>query len=109
MIGILFSFGSDVIEIRVDGSNLYFRSSQFGSQFAPLDGLEFNKFGVIKEFPDLAGDEEWKAKAIDRFRAKIALLKNDDEKANYLIEDLKKFGYVPVAKQKQGFRMEKIK
>ena len=70
--------------------------------------MNISKEGVEKEFPDLEGDVEWRKKAIERFKKKIFDFKTEEERAEYIIEDLRKFGYIPERKQKEGFRPEKI-
>ena len=49
----------------------------------------------------------WKEEAIRRFKEKIALFKTEKEKANYIIEDLKDYGYVLRLVKRRGFRPEK--
>lgn len=109
MIGVIFTFGTEVIEVRIDGKNLSFRNSAYGSQFASFEGIKLNQIGVEKEFPDLVGDEAWKEKATQRFKDKINSFSSEEEIATYIIEDLRNFGYIPKYKQKNGFRVEKIK
>lgn len=106
MIGLIFQFGGELVETRIDGTNVFFRTSSYGSQFVPIDSLYFSKEGVIKEFPDLEGDELWKVKAIERLKAEIKKCHTENKIADYLISDLSKHGYIPKYKQRQGFRVE---
>jgi hypothetical protein len=106
MIGIIFQFGGEVVETRVDGTNILFRTSTYGAQYVPIESLHLSKEGVIKEFPDLENDELWRQKAIQRFKEKLKEQGNENRVAEYLINDLKKFGYIPKYKQKQGHRVE---
>jgi hypothetical protein len=106
MIGVIFQLGNEIVETRIDGTNLAIRSSNFGSQFMTVDSLYFSKEGVIKEFPDLENEEYWRQIAIERFKLKLKRLGNESAIADYLIEDLKKHGYIPKARQKSGFRVE---
>lgn len=108
MIGIIFGFGSETLEVRVMGNDVYFRTSQF-MQFTTIDGLKLSKVGVIKEFPDLKGNDDWNKIAISRFKEKIKKMNNEKEAAEYLIEDLRKYGYKPLYMQKKGFRPQKLK
>lgn len=108
MIGVIFQFGSEVVEVRVIGDIVFFRTS--GSpNFADIDTIKLDKQGVIKEFPDLKDDPDWKQKARNRFKEKIKKLKGEEARINYIIEDLTKFGYKALYKQKQGFRPIKFK
>jgi len=107
VIGVVFQFGSQIIEVRVEGVNCLFRTGQFGGAFAPIDGLQLDYRGVCREFPDLELREDWKQQAINRFKDKMKQLKTEEERINYVINDLKKFGYNPLYKQKNGFRMER--
>ena len=68
-----------------------------------------NYKGTIKEFPDLKNNDNWKKIARERFKEKIKSFNSEEDIADYLINDLKKVGYVPLLKQKKGFRMEVIK
>jgi hypothetical protein len=106
MIGLIFSFGTEIIEIRIDGNNILFRNNQSG--FTTIDGIKLDKLGVIKEFPDLKDNENWQNIARQRFKDKIKSFNTEMEKANYIIEDLKQFGYKPMYKQRRGFRVEKF-
>lgn len=105
---IIFYFGTEIILVRIEGSNVFFGNSKYGAKLATIDGLRLNQQGVEKEFPDLKGNPEWKKIAIERFKAHIKKLGKEDLIADYLIEDLKKYGYQPKYKQKKGFRPEAL-
>jgi len=109
MIEVIFEFAGDYVLVRVDGFNCLFRTKQFGGALAPLDALQLDKKGVIKEFPDLKDNEDWKKEAIKRFKENIKKMDNEDQRIKYIIEDLKKFGYKPMYYQKQGYRKMRIK
>lgn len=109
MLDIIFYLGSDVILVRVKGKDVTFSSSQFGAKHTNIDGLKLDYRGVCREFPDLETATDWREQAIQRFKSKIALFNNEEEIAEYLINDLKKFGYIPKYKQKAGFRTQLIK
>ncbi len=102
-----FQKGSDRMMIRVIGDTVLFIDPQTNT-VSPIEGLNLNKQGVIKEHPDLKDDEEWKQKAIKRFVNKIKSFKTETEKTNWLIEEMKQMGYNPLFKQRNGFRAEKI-
>jgi len=107
MIGVIFMFASDMIEVRVEGNNILFRSGGH-LQWATIDGLQMNYEGVCKEFPDLEGMSNWKEQAVERFKDKIASYSKEGEKMEYIIEDLKKHGYIPKYMQKGGHRPQRI-
>ncbi len=108
MISILFGFGSEKILVIIEGTNVSFCNTQFGAKKTSIDGLQLSHEGVIKEFPDLKEDKEWRKKVIERFKEKISNFNTEQERANYIIEDLRKHGYVPEQKQIGGFRPKKI-
>jgi hypothetical protein len=108
MIGVIFQFGSEIVEVRVQDSNLFFRT-QNSQQFGDISGLKLDRSGVMKEFPDLIDKEDWRKQAQDRLKEKIKQMKNEEERIKYVIEDLSKFGYKLYAMQKQGFRPVIIK
>ena len=108
MIDVIFQFGSKHVLVRINGTNCLFMTGQFGGAFAPIDSLQLDYKGVIKEFPDLENKTDWKQQAINRFKEKMKELKTEDERMNYIIDDLKKFGYKPLYKQVEGFRRTKF-
>jgi N-acetyl-anhydromuramyl-L-alanine amidase AmpD len=108
MIDIIFYYGTEIIFVRIDGTTINFSTSS-NMTSSTIDGLRLNKEGVVKEFPDLKDNDNWKEEAVKRFKDKIKSLKNEDERCNYIIEDLKKHGYQAKIKQKAGFRKEIIK
>ena len=107
-IQIVFQRGSDRMAIRVIGSNVLFIDLQT-RMVSPIEGLKFNKQGVIKEHPDLKDDPEWKQKAIKRFVDKIKELPSESKRVEWLIKEMKNMSYKPLYKQRDGFRTEKIK
>lgn len=109
MIDIIFQFGNEIIFVRVNGNDVKFANSTYGSQWANIDGLKINKAGAIKEHEDLKDNPDWKKISIERFKSKIKSLDNDDKRVEYIIDDLSKHGYKPRYKKKSGYRREVIK
>jgi hypothetical protein len=107
MIGIIFSFGTETVEVRIKDSNVFFRTSQF-HQFGDIDGIKLDKQGTLKEFPDLKDNSEWESIARKRFKEKMKELESEEARAKYIINDLTKHGYVPLYMQKEGFRPIKL-
>lgn len=104
MIDYIFHFGNEVILVKVDGTNVTFGNTTYGAMMAPIEGLKLDKDGVIKEFPDLSYAEDWREQAIFRFKSKIKDMANEKEIGNFIIKDLKKYGYVPYLMQVKGMR-----
>lgn len=110
MIDIIFYYGTDIIFVRVKGADIVFSvGSQIDKGSAPIDNLQLNYGGVIKEFPDLQGKDNWKEEAIRRFKNKIKEMSKEADIAHYIIDELKQVGYVPKFKQIAGFRREIIR
>jgi len=109
MITLMMEFGSETVLMVIKGNDVRFSNTTFGAMECSIDGLQLNRSGVIKEFPDLETNEDWRGEAIKRFKEKINEMRTEDDICEYLIEDLSKLGYVPKFKQKKGFRMEKFK
>ncbi len=107
MIGVIFRFGSGIVEVRIKGNSLYFRTNPTQG-WGNIDGLKLNKVGVLREFPDLKDNDDWQKIARERFKEKIKQMKTEREKAEYVKEDLKKYGYIPYAEQVEGFRPKKL-
>lgn len=108
MIRLIFDFAGDIVEVRVTDTNCLFRTNKFGGMFSTIEGLRLDKSGVIKEFPEFKDDKEWREKAIGRFKEKIKSYKTEEERAEYIKEDLKKYGYIPLYLQMAGFRPKKL-
>jgi len=107
MIGIIFDYTGEKIEVRVKDDLVLFRTSSFPS-FTSINGLKLDKKGVIEEFPDLKDKENWKEEATKRFKEKIKQMKSEEERIQYIIKDLTKYGYKPLFLQKEGFRPIKL-
>jgi len=76
---------------------------------SPIDGLKFNRTGVVKEFPDLEFDNEWRAKSIDRFKEHFREIKTEQAKVSYVITELSKNGYTPMYTKRKGWRAQPIR
>ncbi len=107
MIGIIFKFGSGIVEVRVKENNVFFRTNPTQG-FGDIDGIKLNKVGVLREFPDLKDKDNWQQEARKRFKEKIKQMKTEREKVEYIKEDLKKYGYEPYAEQIEGFRPKRL-
>ena len=108
MIDLIFFQGTEIILIRIAGTDIRFATSMQNNIWCPIDGLKLSKDGAIKQFPDLNGKDNWKEETIKRFKEHISKMKNEREIANYVIDDLKRYGYIPKYKQEAGFRKEKL-
>jgi hypothetical protein len=108
MIELFFSFGADYIIVRVENHHILFGNTAYGAMMGDISGLKLNKSGVLKEFPDLNCRDDWREEAIKRFKLKIKGFSSEKHIANYIIEDLRKYGYVPMKYQIQGGRIQKI-
>ena len=95
------------VEVRIENTNVLFRTSQSGG-FAPINSLQLSKQGVIKEFPDLKKNPNWREEAIKRFKLKIKSKTTEKKRMDYIIKDLHKFGYKPLYTQRAGHRPIKL-
>ena len=102
-----FQFSTDMIEVVIDGNNLMFMDISSGMITTP-EGIRISKDGVEREFPDLVNDDKWKKKAIERLKNHIKEYKNENEKLNYVKNELESYGYKALFKQKAGFRPTKF-
>lgn len=107
-IQITFQLGTERMIVRIIGENVLFIDPQ-NNTMSPIEGLNLNKAGVEKEHPDLIGDPEWKQKAVQRFVDKIKSFKTENERADWIINEMKQMGYTPLFKQRNGFRPQKLK
>ncbi len=108
MLKATFQFGGDNQEVIVRGNELLFFDISSG-MMTSVEGLKLSKSGVLKEFPDLEDDDEWRKKTIDRLKEKIRSLNTELEKMNYVKEELIKVGYEPLFLQRAGFRTQKLR
>jgi hypothetical protein len=95
--------------VIITGKDIKFGNTDFGAQVAGIEGLALSYQGVIKEFPDLKDDKDWKQKSIQKFKDKISSMNTEDEIAEFIKEDLKSGGFKPLLKQKGGFRIQPMK
>jgi len=106
MLVMIFQFGSEVVNIILKDKSVYFGDSQ--NNLTTIDGLKLNRAGVELEFPDLKDDEEWKAKAIERFKEKIKSFSSEVAASHYIVKDLSKYGYEIKSIQRKGFRVKNV-
>ena len=104
----MFYHGNEIVIVKIEGNNIRFGSTVYGSQLATIEGINLDFNGTIREFPDLKDKLEWREIAIDRFKEHIKTLKNEDEIADYIIKELNGKGYTPKLLQKAGFRSKKL-
>lgn len=109
MIEVLMKLGGEAVLLRVKGNDVQFANTLYGAFMAPIEGLKLSQAGTIKEFPELKDNPNWRIEAIAKFKDKIRDLQSEEKVSQYLIEDLRKWGYQPMWKQKAGFRKEPIK
>ena len=108
MIDVIFQFGIETIQVRIDKSVVLFRTQQFSSALVPLEFLKLDRSGVLKEFPDLLNHTNWKELAVERFQEKLNSFTTEEDRMEYIIQDLSKFGYKPLYWMKAGHRKKKL-
>jgi hypothetical protein len=101
----VFENAGEIVEVVIQGNTLLFSDSS--GQVTLLEGLQFSKEGVIKEFPDLKDDEEWKKKAIERLKEHIKTIPTEKETLDYVKDELVKFGNKALFYRQNGFRPKK--
>ena len=106
MIGVVFARGGDeVVEIRVNGNSISWRSTVYGAQFFPLDTLDLQEDKVKKEFPDLEEVKNWRDIAMKRLKDELNSHITEEDKVDYIVGELSKVGYTPHSFQRQGGRV----
>ena len=104
---LIFRLADDYVIVKIKNGQVLFSNSNTNFQrFVPIDGIMLNREGIIKEFPDLKGlpDSEMRKEAIDRFKKHIKEFNTEDEIKEYIIMELKKYGYICEKIKKEGFR-----
>lgn len=102
-----FRMAADVVEVIVKGNELLFCDSSTG-MISTIEGIRLSKVGVVKEHPDLEDNEYWKKIAIDRLKEHMQEFNTEGDKLNYVKNELIKFGYDALYKQKGGHRPQKF-
>lgn len=108
MIELLFSLGPDFILVRITGNKIEFANSGVGMMMGTIENMRLDKAGVIREFPDLADNDDWHKIALQRFKEHIAILPGEDAISTYVIKELRTYGYTPLRRQIQGRRQEHL-
>lgn len=103
----VFELAGEQSEIVVDQNNLLFKEGG-SNTITTLEGLQLNKSGVLKEFPDLKDNPEWKKIAIERLKNHVKNIEGEKKKLDYIKVELTKFGWKPLFRQRAGFRPEKF-
>lgn len=102
-----YRIGGEVINVIVNGEDLIFLDSN--GTLTTINGLRISKGGVIREFPDLEDNSNWKEIALERLKGHLKNQKTDMDKTNYIKDELTKFGYEPMFYQRAGFRPKRFK
>lgn len=108
MIEIMFSRANEVVVVRITGHKVEFGNTTFGAKLGTIEGLKLDYTGTVREFPDLMDDLDWRVKAIERFKAHIKKLDNENNIMKYIIDELGKHGYKAHYYQKAGGRPVKL-
>ena len=106
MITLIFEHFGEKAVVIIDGNNLRFGNTRYGPLMADISGLKLDYAGCCREWPDLELREDWKDVAIFRFKEKLSSMSSENDKALFIVEDLKKHGYILKSKQRKGFRSE---
>lgn len=109
---LIFRLGTENVAVQIHNKQVLFCKLQGGiPKYSPIDGLQLNVAGILKEFPDLKDKEEKEIKkiAIERFKEHIKSLPSEDEIQEYVTNDLKKHGYKLTHIRKPGHRQRRVK
>ena len=99
--------GGELFEVIVNQTELLFYSIN-SQTFTTVKGLKMSKAGVVKEFPELENNPDWKQIALDRLKEKMNGFKTEKEKLTYVMDELTKFGYKALFYQRAGGRPTKL-
>lgn len=101
-----YRFAQSIHHVIVDGNNVMFLNSD--GVISTIEGIGLNKAGVLKEFPDLEHEPEWRRIAIERFKAKIKSFNTEMDVTNYVKDELTRWGHEALMYQRAGFRPSKF-
>lgn len=102
-----YRLGGEILNVLVDGTNLMFLDSN--GVVTTIEGVRISKGGVLKEFPDLEGNEDWRKIAIERLKEKVKELQTELERTIYVKDEFVKFGYEAMFYQVAGWRPKRFK
>jgi hypothetical protein len=91
MIKMYFKKHGDLIMVKIIGNNVFFSNEQLGFMAdAPIDMLQFDYDGIIKEHPDLADKSPGEARqeALRRLKELISSMRNEDEVKEYVVAQM---------------------
>lgn len=112
MINLQFKRGTEIFLIKISNKNLCFATITNCIPMWTQDvaGLQLSIAGILKEFPELKdlSNDEIKKEGIKRFKEKINSLPDEQTIMEYLVDDLKKYGYELKLWQRGGHRAKKI-
>jgi hypothetical protein len=103
-----FRLASELIDVVVKGNDIMFVDVHTNT-ITSINGLKISYNGVIKEFPELEDNDNWKKIALERFKEHIKSFKLEREKLDYIKVELKNHGYEPLFIQQAGHRTKKFK
>ena len=106
-----FQLGGEMVLVKIMGHNVLFSSSETNFQtYAPIEGLQLKRDGILKEHPDLERlpDIEMRQEAIKRFKEHIKKLDDENRIKDYVINELTRTGYELKAIQREGWRPVKV-
>jgi hypothetical protein len=107
MIQATFKFTGENHAVIIDGNNIMFADDS--GQVSTIEGIKLVKSGVVKEFPELENDPEWRRKVIERFKEKIRTMNSEIEKINYIKDEFVKFGHTALYYKRAGSRPMRFK
>lgn len=107
MIDMILAHNLKVYKISVNNKKpvIYFR----GKMLPLIESVKLDYDGVIKEYPELKDNPEWREEIIRKFYKKCNDYNSDEEVCGYIVEDLKKWGYKLISVSRRGFRPKKFK
>ena len=103
----MFAHNLKVYKISVNNLKpvIYFR----GRMLPLIESVKLDYDGVIKEFPELKDNPEWREETIRRFYKKCKEYDSDEKVCQFIYDDLKKWGYKLISINRRGFRPKKFK
>lgn len=109
---ITFQRAAEIVVVRIKGNHLLFSTITTNfQQFVPIDYLQLNVDGILKEFPDLKGMpvKEMRIEALSRLKEHIKGISGEEEIKKYILEELEKYGWDAILLKKDGFRPMRLK
>jgi len=108
MIGVVFEqLDGKVLDVRIEGSKILLRHSDYGAQFFPLKQAFVYEKSKTRH-PEIEGKSSWRDILDEKIKKKLETYKTEQGKMKYVVREFKRQGYKPLYYQVEGHRAKRF-